>query len=153
MGEIMENKDSLKIFDKTPLIAWIHNISKNQIKYLKSRISELDLDFEIRYIMMVYENQNCSQEDLVNTYGESKANIAKALRKLETKGYVERKINPNNRRKYMLKTTPKANEIIPKIKQISHDWEKEVGMTEDDYKLKERLREIAINGMDLVKEL
>lgn len=153
MGEIMENKDSLEIFDKTPLVAWVHNISKNQIKYLKSRILDLDLDFEIRYVMMVYDNQNCSQEDLVNMYGESKANIAKALKKLETKEYIERKVNPNNRRKYMLKTTPKANKIIPKIRQISMDWEKEVGITEEDYKLKKRLCEIAKTGMDLVKEL
>lgn len=149
----MENNDLPKIFNNPPLIGLIHNISKNQIKYLKLRISELDLDIEMRYIMMIYDNPNCSQEDLVNIYGESKANIAKALRKLEKKGYVERKLNPNNRRKYMLKTTPKANKIIPKIRQISRDWEKEVGIAKDDYKLKERLREIAINGMDLVNEL
>ena len=100
--------------------------------------------------MMIYDNQNCSQEDLVNMYGESKANIAKTLKKLETMGYIKREVNPDNRRKYMLKTTPKANEIVPKIRQISMDWEKEVGITDEDYKLKERLQEIAIMGMNLI---
>ena len=72
-----------KIFQDAPFIALIHNISKNQIKYLKSRIEEYDLGREIRYVMMVYDNPGCSQDDLVNIYGESKANVAKALRKLE----------------------------------------------------------------------
>lgn len=148
----MEN-NSLEIFNKSPLIGLIHNISKNQIKYLNSRISDLNLGSEVRYLMMVYDNPNCSQDDLVNIYGVSKANIAKVLKKLESKNYIKREINPNNRRKYMLKTTSKANELVPKIKQISLDWEREVGITNDDYKLKERLKEIAINGTNLIDEL
>lgn len=148
----MEN-NSLEIFNKSPLIGLIHNISKNQIKYLNSRISDLNLGSEVRYLMMVYDNPNCSQDDLVNIYGVSKANIAKVLKKLESKNYIKREINPNNRRKYMLKTTSKANELVPKIRQISLDWEREVGITNDDYKLKERLKEIAINGTNLIDEL
>ena len=148
----MEN-NSLEIFDKSPLIGLIHNISKNQIKYLNSRISNLNLGREVRYIMMVYDNPCCSQDDIVNLYGESKANIAKALKKLETEGYIKREVNPDNRRKYMLKTTHKADELVPKIRQISRDWEIEVGITDDDYKLKERLREIAINGVCLIDDL
>ena len=53
----------------------------------------------------------------------------------------------------MLKTTPKADELVPKIRQISLDWEHEVGISDDDYKIKERLREIAINSMDLIDDL
>lgn len=50
-----------KIFQDAPFIALVHNISKNQIKYLKSRIEEYDLGREIRYVMMVYDNPGCSQ--------------------------------------------------------------------------------------------
>ncbi len=149
----MENKNSEESFDNSPLIGLIHNISKNQIKYLKSRISELDLDFEIRYVMLIYDNPNCSQDDIVNICGESKANVAKALKKLENKGYIQREINLDNRRKYMLKTTDKSNEIVPKIRQISCDWEKEVGISENDAEFIERVKKIAINGMKLVEEL
>ena len=56
------------------------------------------------------------------------------------------------RRKYMLTTTDKANELVPKFRQISKDWEHEIGLTEEDYYLKKRLKEIAIKGMDLTKE-
>ena len=138
-----------KIFQDAPFIALIHNISKNQIKYLKSRIEEYDLGREIRYVMMVYDNPGCSQDDLVNIYGESKANVAKALRKLEDEDFIKRVVNPNNRRKYMLRATSKAEELVPKVRQISKDWEREVGIDELDFEFKEKLRQIAINGMRL----
>ncbi|MCQ2970551.1 DNA-binding transcriptional regulator, MarR family [Methanobrevibacter gottschalkii] len=138
------------VFDNAPIIGWIHNISKNQLKYLNSQIQELNLGREVRYIMLIHDNPNCSQDDLVNIYGESKANVAKSLKKLENNGYITRNMNPENRRKYMLKTTKKADELIPKIRKISLDWEIKVGIDENDYELKEKIRQIAINGMKLI---
>ena len=152
-GEIMKGEYTQGIIDNSPFIAWVHNLSKNQMKYLKNKIAEYDLDHEVRYIMMIYENPNISQDDLVIMSGQSKGNIAKALKKLEYEGYIEREINPDNRRKYMLKTTSKGDELVPKVRQISKDWEKEVGITEGDNELKKRLMEIAINGMRLVEDL
>ena len=149
----MEGEYTQGIMDNSPFIAWVHNLSKNQMKYLKNKIAEYDLDHEVRYIMMIYENPNISQDDLVIMSGQSKGNIAKALKKLEDEGYIEREINPDNRRKYMLKTTSKGDELVPKVRQISKDWEKEVGITEEDNELKKRLMEIAINGMRLVEDL
>ena len=149
----MKGEYTQGIIDNSPFIAWVHNLSKNQMKYLKSKIAEYDLDHEVRYIMMIYENPNISQDDLVIMSGQSKGNIAKALKKLEDEGYIEREINPDNRRKYMLKTTSKGDELVPKVRQISKDWEKEVGITEEDNELKKRLKEIAINGMRLVEDL
>ena len=52
----------------------------------------------------------------------------------------------------MLNTTKKGSEIVPKIRQISKDWETEVGITDEDLELKKRIMEIAINGMRLVGE-
>ena len=149
----MKGEYTQGIMDNSPFIAWVHNLSKNQMKYLKNKIAEYDLDHEVRYIMMIYENPNISQDDLVIMSGQSKGNIAKALKKLEDEGYIEREINPDNRRKYMLKTTSKGDELVPKVRQISKDWEKEVGITEEDNELKKRLMEIAINGMRLVEDL
>ena len=142
---------SNEIFKNAPTIALIHNTSKNQIKYLNSHIQEFDLGREVRYIMMVYDNPLCSQDDLVNIYGESKANVAKAVKKLEDEGFIKREINPENRRKYMLKTTEKRDELVPKIRKISADWENEVGITDDDNEFKERLIKIAIKSSEIIK--
>lgn len=140
------------INDNSPIIAWIHNISLNQQKYLKSKIKEYDFGHNVRYLMFIYDNPNCSQEDLVNMFCQSKGNIAKILKKFEDEGYIKREINPQNRRKYMLNTTDKANELILEFRQISKDWDRAVGLTEEDEEFKNRLREIAINGMKLLED-
>ena len=148
----MDEKNTQNLANNSPFIAWIHNISLNQQKYIKLKIGDHNLGHNMRYIIVIYDNPNCSQEDLVNMFGQSKGNIAKILRKFEEDGYIKRETNPENRRKYMLNTTKKGNEIVPKIRQISKDWEKEVGITEDDFKLRQRIMEIAFNGMKLIGE-
>lgn len=148
----MDDETTQNLVNNSPFIAWIHNISLNQQKYMKSKIEELDFDHNMRYIIFIYDNPNCSQEDIAVMFGQSKGNIAKVLRKFEDEGYIERKTNPENRRKYMLNTTQKGSEIVPRIRQISKDWEAEVGITEDDLELKKRIMEIAIKGMRLVEE-
>lgn len=148
----MDGESFQAISDKSPFIAWIHNISLNQQKYMKSRFSNLDLGHDVRYIMFIYDNPGCSQDDLVNMFGQSKGNIAKILKKLENEGFIKRKVNPENRRKYMLNITEKGSELVPKYRKISKQWEREVGITDEDNELKKRIKEIAVNGMKLIEE-
>ena len=148
----MEDEIYQAISKKSPFIAWIHNISLNQQKYMKTKFKELNLGHDVRYTMFIFDNPNCSQEDLVNMFGQSKGNIAKVVKKLEEDNYIKREINPENRRKYMLTTTEKGDELVPKFREISRQWEKEVGITDSDRELKNRIQEIAISAMKLVEE-
>lgn len=148
----MEDESFQAINDNSPFVAWIHNISLNQQKYMKSKFNELDLGHDVRYIMFIYDNPNCSQEDVVNMFGQSKGNIAKTLRKLEDKGFIRREVNPENRRKYMLNTTEKGRNLVPEYRRISKEWEMEVGITEDDIEVKRRIIEIAKRGMNLIED-
>lgn len=137
------------ISDDSPIVAWIHNISLNQQKYVKSKIKDSDFGHDVRYLMFIFDNPGCSQEDLVNMFGQSKGNIAKILKKFEDEGYIRREINPDNRRKYMLNATEKANELIPKFREISRQWEIEVGINGDN-ELREKLKEIAIKANEII---
>ena len=148
----MDDEYFQAITKTSPFIAWIHNMSLNQQKYMKMKCNDLDLGHDVRYIMFIYDNPGCSQEDLVSMFGQSKGNIAKILKKFEDDGFIKREINPQNRRKYMLNTTDKGNELVPKFRQISLDWEKEVGITDLDADLKKRLAEIAVNTIKLIEE-
>lgn len=143
-----ENFQAIK--KDSPIIAWIHNISLNQQKYMKSKIKDYDFGHNVRYLMFIHDNPNSSQEDLVNMFGQSKGNIAKILKKFEDDGFIKRQINPQNRRKYMLNTTDKANDLVPRFRQISLDWEREVGLSDGDEEFKKRLKEIAIKGMEIL---
>ena len=71
---------------------------------------------------------------------------------MEDEGFIKRDVNPENRRKYMLNTTEKGNELVPKYRELSKKWEEEVGITDKDAELKKRLKEIAIRGMNLIEE-
>ena len=71
---------------------------------------------------------------------------------MEDEGFIKRDVNPENRRKYMLYTTEKGNELVPKYRELSKKWEEEVGITDKDAELKKRLKEIAIRGMNLIEE-
>ena len=85
-------------------------------------------------------------------FGQSKGNIAKTLRKLEDKGFIQREVNPENRRKYMLNTTERGRNLVPEYRRISKEWEIEVGITEDDIEVKRRIMEIAKRGMNLIDD-
>lgn len=146
----MDNDTFQAINKDSPLIAWIHNISLNQQKYMKSKIKDYDFGHDVRFLMFIYDNPDCSQEDLVNMFAQSKGNIAKILKKFEDDGFIERNVNPQNRRKYMLNTTDKTNELVPKFRKISKEWELEVGITDEDWEFKKRLEEIAIRGMEII---
>ena len=135
-----------------PIIGWIHNISLNQQKYMSHKLKGLNLNHDVRYIMFIHDNPHCSQEDLVKMSGQSKANIAYVLKKFEDEGYVKREINPKNRRKYMLNTTEKGSKLVPKIRQISKEWEAEVGLSENDVEFREKLIQIAANSQRLINE-
>ena len=115
----MNDESFQGIRDKSPFIAWIHNISLNQQKYMKSRMSGFDFAHDVRYIIFIYDNPNCSQDDLVNMFCQSKGNIAKILKKFEDQGYIKREVNPENRRKYMLNTTEKETILKLTEKQIT----------------------------------
>ncbi|WP_295113439.1 MarR family winged helix-turn-helix transcriptional regulator [uncultured Methanobrevibacter sp.] len=139
------------ITDNSPFVAWIHNISLNQQKYMKSKFSNVDFGHDVRYIMFIYDHPGCSQDELVSMFGQSKGNIAKILKKFENEGYIKREVNPQNRRKYMLNTTEKGSKLVPEYRRISKEWEDEVGITQEDMELKKRLEEIAIMGMKLIE--
>ncbi len=139
-------------FDSMPFIALIHHISKNKLKYSMKNPNHMDMVHEGRYLMEIHKRKNLSQDDLANIFGQSKGTIAKALRKLEEKEYVERKIDENNRRKYILKTTRKGEELAILLTEDLEKWERTVGIDKLDEKTKNQLREIARKSEEILND-
>lgn len=148
---MMEKDNSIDKYDMMPFIALIHNISKNRLNYsLKNPKS--DMAYESRYLIEIHKRKNLSQEDLANIFGQSKGTIAKALRKLEDKDYVERIVDKNNRRKYKIKTTEKGEKLAVLLKEDLEEWEDKVGISELDEKTIEQLKEITRKSEEILKE-
>lgn len=139
-------------FDSMPFIALIHHISKNKLKYTMKNPNHMDMVHEGRYLIEIHNRKDLSQDDLAKIFGQSKGAIAKSLRKLEDNGYVERQIDEANRRKYILKTTPKGEEMAVLLKKDLNDWEKLVGIDKLDEKAKYQLRQIARRSEEILED-
>lgn len=146
----MTNENPPDKFDSMPFVALIHHISRNKLKYVMKNPNHIDMVHEGRYLMEIHKRKNLSQDDLANLFGQSKGTIAKALRKLEDKEYVERIIDENNRRKYILKTTPKGEELAILLKKDLNEWEEMVGIDKLDDKTKDQIRKIARKSEELL---
>lgn len=146
-----QKNDKIDKFDSLPFTALIHHISKNKLLYTMKNPNHIDMVHEGRYLMEIHKRKDLSQDDLANIFGQSKGTIAKALRKLEDKGYVKRKIDENNRRKYILKTTEKGEELAILLKNDLEEWEKAVGINRLDEKTKNQLRKIARKSEEILK--
>lgn len=147
-----QKNDEIDKFDSMPFIALIHHISKNKLRYSQKNPNRIDMVHEGLYLMEIHKRKNLSQDDLANIFGQSKGTIAKALRKLEDKEYVERKIDENNRRKYILKTTQKGEELSILLKKDLEEWEESVGIDKLDEKTKNQLREIARKSEEILND-
>ena len=148
----MSKNDNTDKFDSMPFTALIHHISKNKLKYSMKNPNRIDMVHEGRYLMEIHKRSDLSQDDLAGIFGQSKGTIAKALRKLEDKGYVERIVDKNNRRKYILKTTKKGEKLAILLTNDFEEWERNVGIDKLDEKTKDQLRVIARKSEEILKE-
>ena len=139
-------------FDSMPFIALIHHISKNRLRYTIKNPNQIDMVHEGRYLMEIHKRKNLSQDDLANTFGQSKGTIAKALKKLEDKGYVERQIDESNRRKYILKTTEKGEDLAILLINDFDEWERSVGIDKIDGETKRQLIKIARKSEEILED-
>jgi DNA-binding MarR family transcriptional regulator len=139
-------------FDSMPFIALIHHISKNRLRYNLKNPNQIDMVHEGRYLMEIHKRKNLSQDDLATIFGQSKGTIAKALKKLEDKGYVERQIDESNRRKYILKTTKKGDDLAILLIRDFDEWERSVGINEIDERTKRQLINIARKSEEILED-
>lgn len=95
------------------------NLSKTS-KYLTFNIHENLSKFnvnnsEVPILVALYLNGDINQEDLYKIYQLNDSTVAKALLRLEEKGFIEREINPNDRRRRIVKLTSKGKEVSKKV--------------------------------------
>ena len=74
-------------------------------------------------LLTLFRNGGISQEELADYLKVHKGSIAKAIKKLEDEGYVERSIDCDDKRAYKVFLTQKALDIIPKVQEAIRSWE------------------------------
>ena len=102
---------------------YISCIYRNFHKYMHEQLKQYDLGSgQFHFLMMLYKKDGVNQETLAEKLNIDKATSARAIKKLEEKGYVTRIRDETDRRNYNVFLTEKAQTLKPKIKSILKNW-------------------------------
>ena len=109
---------------------------------------------QFQFLMGLSREDGITQEELANNFHMNESTIARALRKLEDAGMVQRKVDENNRRRKIITVTEKGIATVDHIKKRDEAWEKKFKSLSDDDKngLKELLSTMAMEAMTLMHE-
>jgi DNA-binding MarR family transcriptional regulator len=110
-----------------PLGLLIDIIRRSHMIHLNAELKKFGITASGFMIMMyLSEKQNVIQDDVARHFHIDKSAIARAVQKLENIGFVQRIVEPSNRRASHLFLTEKGAKIIPEMVQIDNLWEEEV---------------------------
>lgn len=68
------------------------------------------------YVMRICENPGIIQEQLINMIKVDRSTATRAIQKLETSGFIEKQVDPENKKNKKLFPTLKGESIYPFIK-------------------------------------
>ena len=101
---------------------WLHahNMIRSGRQIINRNLRPLGLSSAEGNILLhlFTQGQEMGQEQLVEQLDVSKPAISRALHSLETKGYVTRQRDPDDKRAHRVRLTDKALEIGPAVEQI-----------------------------------
>ena len=101
----------------------LNNISRSQAVYRRNKISAEDLlGGHYSFALAICHTPGRSQEELARELCLNKSTVARALTRLEEKGYITRVPLSTDRRQFSVHPTEKMLAILPQIRQVSAEW-------------------------------
>jgi len=137
-----------------PLGSLITTISRSHMAFLFSEIEKLGIGGQFQFLMGLAREDGIIQEELASRFHMNESTIARALRKLEDAGMVQRNVDENTRRRKIITVTEKGRAAVDAISEIDKKWEERVQSLslDEKNKLKEMLQVLAVESMELMYE-
>ena len=152
----MQKAEKLLKFDNSeiPLGLLVSMIHRTRMMFLNDKLGDMDITAgQFPYITVLSYEEGISQEDLAAHFHIDKGTVARALRKLEDKEYLFRKVDSLNRRRYLIYLTEKGRMAVPTVINIEKEWENSIcsKFSEVEYNnLFDILKVIAVNSLENV---
>lgn len=111
--------------DREALSMKLSILAKKYFGILTYHASDKTIDKYQTMLRMIVKHQGVSQQDLANMTDVDKSSIVRIVDYLESKGLVERKENPDDRRAYLITPTSKAYAVAESMGrdyQMVNDW-------------------------------
>jgi MarR family transcriptional regulator, temperature-dependent positive regulator of motility len=142
--------------EEIPFGAVISLINRSKYVFLNNRLRPLGLSAgQFPVLVLLAKEQNLMQEDLVRHYRLDKGTIARAVKKLEDRGYIRRITDPGNRRAVRLFLTEKGEDAVPHLHTINREWENLVsaGLSAEERTIMHRLmKRVAQDSLALLQK-
>ncbi|PTM58737.1 MarR family winged helix-turn-helix transcriptional regulator [Desmospora activa] len=89
------------------------------------------------FLLTIAKKEGISQKALSKELLIDKTTTAKAIKKLEAEGYVQRETDPNDKRYHLLYLTESGGLVVPKIQTVLDEIHEKsrAGMDDDEYAL------------------
>ena len=105
------------------LIKLINMLYRNTQFYTDRALEKFHLSSGMYpYLLMLYENEGISQNQISKELNVDKAMSARTIKKLIELDYIKKDVDTEDCRAYKLFLTDKSREIIPEIKSEIHKW-------------------------------
>jgi DNA-binding MarR family transcriptional regulator len=102
-------------------------LHKNLHKYLKYKLKNIQLKKEeVHFLHYISENESVEQNTLSQCFNVDKSTTTRRVKKLIKHGYIKRKTNENDHRKYVLFSTEKGRKLSNHILDLFKTWNNEI---------------------------
>ena len=102
---------------------YINVISRCGNMYRNERLKGTDLGTSHHtYLFTICRNPGISQDRLAKMIYINKSNVTRNLAVLEKNGYIERRPSEQDKRVMLVFPTQKAQDTLPLLREIMHDW-------------------------------
>ena len=126
------------------IIRHLTEILRQGRRYRKNTLGPLGLNCSHSGCLVeIADHPGLSQDQLAQLLCLDKSTVARRVAALEEEGYVERLPSGRDKRVMELMATPKAQEVLPSIRQILLAWDEYLteGMTPEECQTLEKLLE------------
>ena len=141
---------------KMPASSLIGIIEESKVTYVRENLSIFLHESHIKLLKQVKKHEKPHHKKIrIKQFEKAKKDdlfnlhlglYLKKYQKLEKNGLIEINLQPENGLEYDCKLTPKGAEILDEISKLECEWEKVVGITEED---KEVLKNLALNSFEI----
>ncbi|WP_297982478.1 MarR family winged helix-turn-helix transcriptional regulator [uncultured Methanobrevibacter sp.] len=107
-----------------PSVPFISILYREHAKYLNEKVKDEDLSFGLFPLLIkVYKNEGIIQEQLAESFRLNESTVARNLKKLEDKGFIER--IPSKRTK-VIGLTEKGENTARKVMSYDDEWDERI---------------------------
>ena len=101
-----------------------HMVSKYHHRFLEERLKDLSINrSEAPYIKVIYKSETIKMNDLIAKFFFHKSHTTRVIKSLVSDGYVSKKVDPEDKRGYILTITDKGKVIGKKIIKALDEWD------------------------------